>query len=448
MDNPKNIRRGSMRRHQSLPGAAGGSSILLKMSKSNPYVGTFRHSPPTSLHWEWKAATKERVDSASSSGAAAGSLNGSRFGWMDLHKNSPYVGTKRHAPSSSRHFAPSTVLEVELCRLLFEQSYSPKTLPNGLHQLKDVLCGHLRGGGGSHPDLFLDWQHRHPYGEKPSSVSGTVTVLTRLVYWLLLPFQDSAANPALPSASSSSSSRTSTAADECSSTVTRDYDADENSAAPDLPYDDDCSYTAGNDTMDHPNSASSQVLSSQAEAYYAHQAVVKQANEIMDQDYRLDYTITQMDVMRMMRNASRHLDVDSIVRLPVFTYKKEVSDRPAIQDEESWCLLQPQPIGRDGEVLIVPPQREVEFCVICLEEFEDGDRLRVLPCDHSFHDGCISKWLSGSHSFDHCFTSGCPTCRKRPDFEVLGPTPDSDLVDGTVPAWAFSRIGDVLARNS
>jgi Ring finger domain len=176
--------------------------------------------------------------------------------------------------------------------------------------------------------------------------------------------------------------------------------------------------------------------------------VVKQANEIMDQDYRLDYTITQMDVMRMMRNASRHLDVDSIVRLPVFTYKKEVCDRPAIQDEESWCLLQPQPIGSNGEVLIVPPQRDVEFCVICLEEFEDGDRLRVLPCDHSFHDGCISKWLSGSHSFDHCFTSGCPTCRKRPDFDdVTCPSPDPDLVDGTVPAWAFSRIGDVLARN-
>jgi Ring finger domain len=435
-----------MRRHQSLPASASGSSILLKMSKSNPYVGTFRHSPPTSLSWEWKAATQERIDSA-----VAANLNGSRFGWMDLHKNSPYVGTKRHAPSSSRHFAPSTVLEVELCRLLFEQSFSPKTLPNGLHQLKDIMCGHLRGGG-PYPDRCLDWQHQYPCKDTSSSASGTVTVLTRLLYWIVLPFQDSVANPTLlfsdsSSSSSSSSSHSSTVVDECSSILTRDYDADENSVAPDLPYDDDCSYTAGNDAMDERNIMSSQVLSSQAEAYYAHQAVVKQANEIMDQDHRLDYTITQMDVMRMMRNASRHLDVDSIVRLPVFTYKKEVSDPPAIQDEESWCLLQPQPIGSNGEVLIVPPQREVEFCVICLEEFEDGDRLRVLPCDHSFHDGCISKWLSGSHSFDHCFTSGCPTCRKRPDFEVVCPSPDPDVVDGTVPAWAFSRIGDVLSRN-
>jgi hypothetical protein len=167
----------------------------------------------------------------------------------------------------------------------------------------------------------------------------------------------------------------------------------------------------------------------------------------MDQDYRLDYTITQMDVMRMMRNASRHLDVDSIVRLPVYTFQKDICDRPLIHDEESWCVLQPQPISSDGEVLIVPPKREVEFCVICLEEFQNGDRLRVLPCDHSFHDGCISKWLSGSHSFDNCFTSGCPTCRKRPDIDVPLPTVDPDVSDGAVPAWAFSRIGDALARN-
>ena len=33
-----------------------------------------------------------------------------------------------------------------------------------------------------------------------------------------------------------------------------------------------------------------------------------------------------------------------------------------------------------------------DTCVICLEHFIDGDRLRVLPCDHSFHVGCIDTY--------------------------------------------------------
>ncbi|KAI3830971.1 hypothetical protein MKX03_010269 [Papaver bracteatum] len=43
-------------------------------------------------------------------------------------------------------------------------------------------------------------------------------------------------------------------------------------------------------------------------------------------------------------------------------------------------------------------------CVICLSEFAQGERIRILPkCNHGFHIKCIDKWLS-SHS-------SCPTCR-------------------------------------
>ena len=44
-------------------------------------------------------------------------------------------------------------------------------------------------------------------------------------------------------------------------------------------------------------------------------------------------------------------------------------------------------------------------CVICLSEFTNGDRVRILPkCNHGFHVRCIDKWLS-SHS-------SCPKCRQ------------------------------------
>ncbi|KAJ6877660.1 RING-H2 finger protein ATL74-like [Populus alba x Populus x berolinensis] len=43
-------------------------------------------------------------------------------------------------------------------------------------------------------------------------------------------------------------------------------------------------------------------------------------------------------------------------------------------------------------------------CAICLGEFIDGEKVRVLPkCNHGFHVRCIDKWLV-SHS-------SCPTCR-------------------------------------
>jgi len=42
-------------------------------------------------------------------------------------------------------------------------------------------------------------------------------------------------------------------------------------------------------------------------------------------------------------------------------------------------------------------------CAICIENFEDGDDLGVMPCSHSFHEGCIAKWLACSRL--------CPCCR-------------------------------------
>ncbi|KAG6392735.1 hypothetical protein SASPL_146960 [Salvia splendens] len=43
-------------------------------------------------------------------------------------------------------------------------------------------------------------------------------------------------------------------------------------------------------------------------------------------------------------------------------------------------------------------------CSVCLSEFEDGDRLRLLrKCGHAFHVACVDTWL-GAHT-------NCPLCR-------------------------------------
>lgn len=53
-------------------------------------------------------------------------------------------------------------------------------------------------------------------------------------------------------------------------------------------------------------------------------------------------------------------------------------------------------------------------CPICLLEFEDGDDLRVLPCEgqHRFHQACVDPWLLR-------VSTSCPLCRKdfNPELE-------------------------------
>ncbi|CAG8515779.1 9662_t:CDS:1, partial [Scutellospora calospora] len=46
-----------------------------------------------------------------------------------------------------------------------------------------------------------------------------------------------------------------------------------------------------------------------------------------------------------------------------------------------------------------------ETCAICLEDFDEGDNIRELPCRHWYHVECIDPWLTTK-------SSSCPLCKK------------------------------------
>lgn len=80
---------------------------------------------------------------------------------------------------------------------------------------------------------------------------------------------------------------------------------------------------------------------------------------------------------RNIRNRRHGLDVASIQAFPVFLYS-------SVKDLK---------IGK-GTL----------ECAVCLNEFEDEEKLRLLPkCNHVFHPDCIDSWLS--------LHTTCPVCR-------------------------------------
>ncbi|RLN08029.1 RING-H2 finger protein ATL16-like [Panicum miliaceum] len=82
-----------------------------------------------------------------------------------------------------------------------------------------------------------------------------------------------------------------------------------------------------------------------------------------------------------------------IQTLPAFRYRKAIKNAAAAADSA--------------------PMSE---CAVCLGEFEDEERVRMLPaCLHVFHVDCIDTWLQGN--------ANCPLCRAAITCHCLLPPP-------------------------
>ena len=67
------------------------------------------------------------------------------------------------------------------------------------------------------------------------------------------------------------------------------------------------------------------------------------------------------------------------------------------------------------------------LCAVCLDEYNDGDEVRVLPCEHIYHVACVDEWFARS--------TACPLCKAPAgDAPIESPTPEEPLgVGGGAP---------------
>ena len=65
------------------------------------------------------------------------------------------------------------------------------------------------------------------------------------------------------------------------------------------------------------------------------------------------------------------------------------------------CIDRVRMIPKKTELLLTSTQ-----CLICLDDYNPEDELRVLTCKHAFHQGCVDRWLETGRN-------NCPACRTK-----------------------------------
>ncbi|CAD8112053.1 unnamed protein product [Paramecium primaurelia] len=67
-------------------------------------------------------------------------------------------------------------------------------------------------------------------------------------------------------------------------------------------------------------------------------------------------------------------------------------------------VIKPKNWFDDIPILVgVDEIKESEICSICLQEINERKLIKILKCNHYFHDDCIKEWVLRK--------AECPTCR-------------------------------------
>ncbi|CAN4103622.1 unnamed protein product [Withania somnifera] len=118
------------------------------------------------------------------------------------------------------------------------------------------------------------------------------------------------------------------------------------------------------------------------------------------------------ETILMSREPGSRASISRIVMLAeaLFEVLDEIHRQPMSLSLSVLSLPAPESVVHSFPVKSYSNSEEVNTgdnvlqCHICLSEYEEGDKIRVLPCKHEFHLLCVDKWLKEIHGV-------CPLCR-------------------------------------
>jgi hypothetical protein len=97
--------------------------------------------------------------------------------------------------------------------------------------------------------------------------------------------------------------------------------------------------------------------------------------------------------------------LSSFFLLPEYTPQVYIQQPPtAFEDVKIVCPK--EIITNLPEKKYLETDKKFNECIICLEDFNDEDIVKELPCIHVYHINCINKWLSQN-------SNKCPVCKKE-----------------------------------
>mmetsp|Transcript_133568 Transcript_133568/g.415342 ORF Transcript_133568/g.415342 Transcript_133568/m.415342 type:complete len:338 (-) Transcript_133568:34-1047(-) len=110
--------------------------------------------------------------------------------------------------------------------------------------------------------------------------------------------------------------------------------------------------------------------------------------------------------------------VDTLTLIMMLAVKSsEDLDQPAESDD----YPRPRPVKLPQSDDEADSPKFDPTCIICLSDFKPEDDILQLPCEHTFHTECITKWLSRSrHCPLRCPPIVLPPRTSRPPPEAVG----------------------------
>lgn len=105
--------------------------------------------------------------------------------------------------------------------------------------------------------------------------------------------------------------------------------------------------------------------------------------------------------------ASAGLDYEALLRLgdlmgdvvPRGLSQSQINRLPSILHDEETAKTMTSSEGREDH----------KQCYVCLTEYSNAERLRILPCFHRFHSECIDEWIKSNPT--------CPLCRVQVEID-------------------------------